>query len=359
MTLSDLSERADVAHSDLKGALSGSSTLEDDEIRRVAEELAVPVRALFSEQNIVLSNVPDFRREVPKETLLEPGVIKALGYVEKVSISLADLDIDLNVSDDLGEYRGSLTRENAEKLASSWRKKWSISEEDQIEWKSASKMYYSLRSFIESLGVFVMHYQFGVDDVAGLYTKVDGGPPVILINTKNSSKARKLFTLAHEFCHVLLRQDGVSNPSIVKNKVEIFCNHFAACLIAPSKVIRRAINRYGYDMSLKNDSIRLLAANLGISQQALVLRLVDMGIFQGKAYITWISGFKGNVPTGDTEDKGGGGNSSDPIKSKVTQYGLSFLRKLKMAKDDGILDSIEIYRLYGIKPVYQGRLLKG
>lgn len=359
MTLSDLSERADVAQSELKRALSGSSSLEDAKIRRIAEELAVPARALFSEQSITLSSVPDFRREKPQETLLEPGVIRALGYVEKVSISLADLEIDLNVSDDLIEYKGELTRESAEILASAWREKWGISNDDQIEWKSASKVYYSLRSFIENLGVFVMHYQFGVDDIAGLYTKVDGGPPVILINTNNSSKARKLFTLAHEFCHVLLRKDGISNPSIIKNKIESFCNHFAACLIAPSKVIRKAIRRYGYDMSLKNDSVRLLATNLGISQQALVLRLVDMGIFQAKAYITWISGFKGSIPAGDTEDKGGGGGSPDPIKSKVTQYGISFLRKLKLAKDEGILDSIEIYRLYGIKPVYQGRLLKG
>jgi hypothetical protein len=69
--------------------------------------------------------------------------------------------------------------------------------------------------------------------------------------------------------------------------------------------------------------------------------------------------FEGPVPDGDRGDRGGGGGDGDPIKSKRTQYGKSFLLSLSIAKDKGLLDSIEIYRLAGIKPKYQRALLGG
>lgn len=359
MSLAELSERADVLQDDLKRASSKSFDLNDEQVRRIADELAVPVRALYTKQEIVLSQLPDFRRKSPTSTLLDRGVIHAIGYVEKVSLSLADLDIDLGTSQDVDKYTGPLTKSAAKILAEKWRKKWGITNEDQLEWGNASKLYYSLRSYIENLGIFVMHYQFGTDDVAGLYAKVDGGPHTILINTRASGKARKLFTLAHEFCHVLLREDGVSNPSIVRNKIEVFCNHFAACLLAPEKLIRLAITRYNYKMSLAGDSIKLLSEKLGISQQASVLRLVDIGVFEQENYGHWISRFSDGIPTDDKKDPIRRAKENDPIKGKVTQYGRSFLKKLSFAKKEGLLDALEIYKLYGIKPVYQNRLLGG
>jgi len=119
------------------------------------------------------------------------------------------------------------------------------------------------------------------------------------------------------------------------------------------------LERYRYPISIDNDTIRLLAKNLGISQQACILRLVDIDILDSGDYGRWMSRFSGVIPNGDREDPGGGGGGGDPIKSKRTQYGQSFLSKLRSARDSGLLDSIEIYRLAGIKPKYQHELLGG
>ena len=72
---------------------------------------------------------------------------------------------------------------------------------------------------------------------------------------------------------------------------------------------------------------------------------------------TSIGRFMGGVPDGDTTD--GGGQSSDPIQNKQTQYGSSLLKKLAEAKSGGFLDDIDIFRLAGIKPKYQNALLGG
>jgi Zn-dependent peptidase ImmA (M78 family) len=358
MPLPSLAERAMVGERHLKNVIDGEASLTDDEAQNIAEALGVPVRTLFAKSASELSSMPDFRRAVPSPALMDSGTIKAIGYVEKISLSLAAAGLDLSASKVLEKYDGPMTKNAAKELAAKWRRKWGVTEETQLAWRDANKLYVSFRAFVEGLGVFVMHRSFGNSDVAGLYAKVDGGPHTILINTTGSSKARKLFTLAHEFCHVLLRADGVSNPSVLKNKVEVFCNQFAAYLLAPDSLIRSGLMQFGYAPSINGRMIRLFSKNLGISQQACVLRLVDMGYFEASDYSLWIGRFKGVVPDGDQSD-GAGGGAGDPIQNKRTHYGHSLISKLSYAYNEGILDSIEIYRLAGIKPRYQRALFGG
>ena len=130
-------------------------------------------------------------------------------------------------------------------------------------------------------------------------------------------------------------------------------------LIAPDRLIILGLQRYRYAVSIDNESIRLLAKNLGISQQSCILRLVELGKLQDSDYGRWMSRFDGVVPYGDQSDGGGGGGGGDPIKNKQTQYGYSFLSKLSDARKEGLLDSVDIYRLAGIKPKYQHALLGG
>jgi Zn-dependent peptidase ImmA (M78 family) len=355
--ITELSLRADISDDTLRTAIDGNKELTEDQLDRIADELGVPMRALFANTALPISDIPDFRRKNVGIGRYDKGTIKAIGYVEKLSGSLASLPLDLSLDTNAKADVPNLSRSAAKKLASKWRLAWGVTDNIQVEWKSSHKMYASLRGFIEATGVFVLHYSFGGQDVSGIYTKIGDGPHTIVINTTGSNKARKLFTLAHEFCHVLLRANGASNVSVSNNKVERFCNQFAAYLLAPESVISNAISRYNYTPSLSGDFVRLLSKNLGISQQCCVLRLVEMDIFTSAQYGAWIGRFNGGVPEGDIKD--GAGGQGDPIQNKQTQYGASLLTKLSEAKSKGFLDDIDIFRLAGIKPKYQNALLGG
>jgi len=358
MKLRDLAKRADISETELRQTHAGNKELKDNQVQRVADELGVPIRALYANTQLPLSKVPDFRRKTIGTGQYDRGAIAAIGFIEKISGSLSSLPLDLGLSRSAHETVNDLKKSTARKLAKKWRANWGISDSEQLDWKSSHKMYASLRGFVESLGVFVLHYNsFGSDEVSGLYSKSQNGPHTVLINTTCSSKARKLFTLAHEFCHVLIRKEGASNVSYAKNDVERFCNLFAAYLIAPSSVIKAALTRYGYVPSIDGNFIRLFASNLGISQQCAVLRLVDTKHLSSNDYGAWISRFKGRTPTGDEKDPQGG--QGDPLQNKRTQYGASLLKKLSEAKSGGFLDDIDIFRLAGIKPKYQRDLLGG
>lgn len=332
--------------------------LDDEEVNSVADELAVPLQALFTQRELPLFPSVDFRTANPKIAGFEKGTLQAIGYVEKLSSTLSALDLDVGLDETVEQIKPKIySDEEAIKLAANWRARWGITDDQQLDWQDANKLYVSLRSFIESLGILVLHRSFKTDEAAGLYVHIDDGPHTIVINTTNSSKARKLFTLAHEFGHVLLRREGASNPSIIRNRIERFCNRFAACLLAPKRIINAALARFHYTPIPNDDFIRLFAKKLGISQEATYVRLVQTGFLARDDYKAWKAKFGNHnfVPAGDQGEKSSGG-TPDPLRDKRTQYGTRLLGLLRRARITEQLDEIDIYRLSGLKPVYQDQL---
>jgi len=347
-----------VPRASLTRTLEGDGDLDEDEIKSISDELAVPIQALFARQQLSLFPAVDFRTATPGIGEFEKGTLQAINFVERLSTTISALGLQPDATEQVERFETtSYTQQEAVDLAAKWRERWGITDNEQLDWQDANKLYSSLRGFIEGMGIFVLHRQFKTTEASGLYLQIDDGPHTIVINTTGSSKARKLFTLAHEFGHVLIRQEGASNPSVLRNKIERFCNRFAACLLAPKRLIKLALARFGYKPIADDDFIRLFAKKLGISQEATYLRLVETGFLERDDYAKWKAKFaKTNfVPLGDTSD-GGGGGTANPLRDKQTQYGSALLKLLRRARDAGQLDEIDIFRLVGLKPKYQDQL---
>jgi len=344
--------RAGIAPSVLSDAINGSVELSDEQVTALAAELVVPVGVLFSKRVPELFPPVDFRSSDPHIRPPKKGTLEAIGFVERLSNTFASLDMAVEPPKDARASDRDLSLEAAQRLAAEWRERWGLSLSEQLGFRNATRLYDSLRAYVEGLGVLVLHRSFGHTDAAGLYAQMDGGPHVIVINTTGSSKARKCFTLAHEFCHFLIRSEGTSNPSVLRNDVERFCNRFAAHLLAPDDLVKTGLNEYGRPPSVQNDFVRLFAIRLSISQEALVRRMVELHLVSQADYRAWRSQFAWRVPPGDRGD-GGGGGPTDPLQTKRTTYGSLLIRLLKDAHRRGDLDEIEIYRLSGLKPKYQ------
>jgi Zn-dependent peptidase ImmA (M78 family) len=358
LDVATLALRSGVSRKAIQRAINDEGELDDDAIASIADELAVPVQALFARKSLPLFPAVDFRTTTPSVGEFAKGTLQAINFVERLSTTLAALNIDVSLNPEVQEYKTTkYSKEEAWKLADLWRGKWGIKDDEQLDWQDANKLYTSLRTFIENLGIVVVHRQFKTDEASGLYVQVDGGPHTIVINTTGSGKPRKLFTLAHEFGHVLLRAEGASNPSVIKNRVERFCNWFAAALLAPKHLIERVLEPFQNRAQADSDFIRRFAKKLGISQEAAFLRLVETGFLKQADYDAWKARFDNtnHVPTADMSD-GGGGGTANPIRDKQTQYGSTLLRLLGQARRMGKLDEIDIYRLCGLKPKYQDQL---
>ncbi|HMH71975.1 MAG TPA: ImmA/IrrE family metallo-endopeptidase, partial [Bradyrhizobium sp.] len=107
--------------------------------------------------------------------------------------------------------------------------------------------------------------------------------PVILVNSKDRGNGR-VFTLLHEFCHLALRQSGVSNiggdrTDAPNPAVERFCNAVAAAALMPSDWLLREqlVVQKGAQKSWRDDELEALAARFGVSQEAVLRRLLTLG----------------------------------------------------------------------------------
>lgn len=106
---------------------------------------------------------------------------------------------------------------------------------------------------------------------------------IIFINGLHS-KARKLFTLAHEFAHILFhlgrdnKQTVVSLISSSRDPLEKEAYAFASELLMPSNMLDKIIEEVGKNLK-RIEVLDHISHYFNISREALFYRLVEKGIF--------------------------------------------------------------------------------
>lgn len=141
-----------------------------------------------------------------------------------------------------------------------------------------------------ALGV-ELRYQPLEAHVSGVLVR-RGGSVVIGVNSRHHPN-RQRFTIAHELGHHLLhpdaptvfvdgafvhfRGDDITAPSDAR---ELEANAFAAALLMPEPHIRRDL-RGQYIDAFDEAAVRGLAGRYGVSQQALTIRLMRLGLIGG------------------------------------------------------------------------------
>jgi Zn-dependent peptidase ImmA (M78 family)/transcriptional regulator with XRE-family HTH domain len=115
-----------------------------------------------------------------------------------------------------------------------YRNQFSVNTDMQQGFKSSYAFLDYLRETCENLNILVFQFPMPVEDARG-FVLTDRNPNVIVINSKDTIEAR-IFTLLHEFGHILLRETVIDLPIISlnkKNRIESWCNQFAASFLLP------------------------------------------------------------------------------------------------------------------------------
>lgn len=128
------------------------------------------------------------------------------------------------------------------------------------------------------------------------FTIEDGGYVLVFVNTADT-KSAQLFSLAHELGHVVLGRAGISDHSEHAD-TERWCNKFAASFIAPAEGVQRF-----YDDADLLTSIGQLSRRFGLSREAMLWRLVELGLTSHDE----ASRVVGLLKAGSSEQKEGGG----------------------------------------------------
>lgn len=136
-----------------------------------------------------------------------------------------------------------------------------------------------------------IYYKTLDDDVSGFIYR-DKNQTVIGVNTHHAP-VRQNFTIAHELGHLLLHDQGqlhvdrtfrvrlrssVSSQGIEEAERE--ANLFAATLLMPREFLEADLAGEDYLDLLDSDFLRSLARKYGVSTEALVIRLKNLGYIE-------------------------------------------------------------------------------
>ncbi len=145
-------------------------------------------------------------------------------------------------------------------------------------------------------------------------------------------------------------KSGISDPFVQKNEVERRCNRFAGSFLVPqtyaSTLLGSSVTR-----NPDVDDVRWAASKLKISQEATVLRLEQIHIYESGSYSKWRALVHNDNP--DFSEKGGGSKAPAQEKVKLAKYGFRFAKAFKRLLDAGAISEINLYRVSGLKPKYQ------
>lgn len=160
---------------------------------------------------------------------------------------------------------------------------------EQVQWSSPHTALAAWRGVIESRSILVFQTN-GVSLKEMRGSCIPDQPfPVILINTKDAPQGR-IFTLIHEFAHILLHAAGHATSRMIGQRspeeqpLEVAANAFAASALLPAKPFLELAQQYPGVALGDDNALRLLAQKVKVSPEAVLRRLVSLGESQKSIY---------------------------------------------------------------------------
>jgi Zn-dependent peptidase ImmA (M78 family) len=258
----------------------------------------------------------------------------------------------------LPEIRGlAHPNEDPEVVGQRIRELLGITWEEQLEWASPYTALNAWREAIENLGILV--FQTGgieLEEMRG--TGVTHGPlPVIVLNNADAPHGR-IFTLVHEFIHILFAKGGHHTSAIEGKRLpedqvlERASNRFAAATLMPKQPFLEELENYPDALRGSTEVLRRVANRVKVSAEAILRRLVSLQRVSTELYQQKRSDWQKHpwfsAPRGD---------GGPPIEVKVvSSMGRSFVALVLEGYQRNAISSGDVSDYLGVKLKYLNRV---
>jgi Zn-dependent peptidase ImmA (M78 family) len=233
--------------------------------------------------------------------------------------------------------------ENPEEVAARERRRFNVSVEEQRQWAGLGSARRHWRKRIEACGVFTYMLLLPPDEVSG-FSLIQDGLAAICVNDREPTDGSKIFTLFHEYCHLLLRKTGISDENS-SNRVEKFCNQFAASFLIPRAALTDAIGDIETPCEFVDADVKHLATRFRVSNRAMAFRLEETGLaprgFYGRRTGPW------DLPT---EHNRTADQQPSPVKIRIKRIGELHASTVLKAVRRGAINSFDASELIGLNP---------
>ena len=312
-------------------------------IKRLAKLCKRPVAALLlAEPPGEALLPPDFRKLPEARRQLSPKTRFAIRTARWLATTAAELEREL---DRPAPFPGAKARQSssAEALAEQCRRSLGISLDEQTQWQRSGEAFRQWRAAVEAQHVLVFQASMPVEEVRG-FSLFEAQKAVIVLNQSDAVNAR-IFTLFHEYCHLLLSKPGICLPdegSLTETqKTETLCNRFAAAFLIPRDDVAMRLDN---DTPLEN-KIAAMAARYRVSRAVVLGRLRNLDAISEQVYRRAMARLEGQAAA-PRRPRGGG---RAPTARVLGERGRVFVSLVVDALDRELITANDASNYLGIK----------
>ena len=212
-------------------------------------------------------------------------------------------------------------------------------------------LYEALRDSVESRGVFVAQAGFPVREAKGL-ALVGEGPPVILVNSADAVGSR-IFTLFHEYAHVLLAGGSLCRPAHESleacesgsgKAIEGWCDSLASSILMPRKKFLAALGEEG--CRTVDGILAALSQRFLMSRRAVLVRAI--GLIEGPDRNAYLDRYRAMGPPPEPREPTGG-RHVPPDAACLNRHGMRYARLVADSEEAGLITESDMGMYLGLK----------
>jgi Zn-dependent peptidase ImmA (M78 family) len=323
-------------------ALEAGKAINLTEFRKISSKYRIPAATLLRRTRPAVPPMPkDFRSVAGAGAVIGFETRLAIDYARTVENNILEL-----VEHGIGPPTPALPRirlqEDPSEEGERERERLGVSVTSQFGWKAADA-FNIWRAILERAGSFVLLQSFDLNQCKGFTLYDNLNTPIIMISKKETYDPARIFTLLHEYAHLLLREPGISDHDD-RNPVEAYCNQFAAGFLVPRAALRAILPNWPNEPTdWEMSDIREWAGMLKVSQQVLALRLEHLGLAPSGFFARIVAAQK-HVPKPKPPS---GGNY---VNSTMFELGNRYLHAVFSAAEAGNIQTAEASEMMQLAP---------
>jgi len=328
----------------------GLSQPELEHLETLAEIYVCPVGYFFLDEVPREQDALSFRGLSKNADELSPSSLRTLHlFLEKARMIvhiIKEAGVEIKKEIRQGQYSAY---DNPVEIARIERIRLGFSPNVRAEWNGYEDAFNWWRQRIESQGVFCLQMKLEPSEIRGASAWIEGYPFILINHSDAEAATGRLFTLLHEYAHILISNEGLvcDFRGVEKGKnPEPFANKFAAnCLISKDE-FRRKLIELGENKFKENRSDRVLEEikkALFVSKDVVAIMLQEMNLapkdFYARKRAQW--------------DKrklwGRGGKRQKMPEKKFNEFGLMTTRLIAHKNLEEKIPIIELSYLLDMK----------
>ena len=233
-----------------------------------------------------------------------------------------------------------------------------ISIQEQKSWKDSYAALNGWRHAAQQRGVLVFQARgVNVSEMRG-FSVTEEPMPLIVLNSKDAPNGR-VFTLLHEFCHLLLQKGGICDlkdrgQKPEKNPIEVFCNRVAAETLVPRRAFAQSpvVRDHPPGTEWQIAEVAALAKDFSVSREVVLRRLLTMGRLARSAYRSWRQTLTEEYEAAQTSQTG----FASPVTSAVSGLGQSFVKLVLLSYHQDRITSRDVSEYLGVRLKHMAKI---